>query len=262
MGALAPDRICEGRERGGMNKQTDPELLRRLLLGDIKVLLRHRYGPTLPDDDAGREDLLELLLQVSLRANSPAKVMRNTIQVWAPWMAEAEANELIQKIERTPPKLRYRTPADLGQRFNVTNAERERLRLWMIAPVDVTQAEIAEWRRIKRRKADRLRKERKRREAGVRSRQAYLASSLSRQKPWVAEGISRAAWYRRRKAETGASTGARETETSVSANKLCEGSGQTCLTEAAAPPLGLPVGSRPQARAHNEDCATDTGLAA
>ena len=189
--------------------------------------------------------------------------MANVIQIWAPWMLEDEANELIQRIDRIPPYLRYRSPEDLGQRFNVTNAERERLRLWLIAPVDVTQAELAEWRRIRRRESQRLYAQRKRREAGVRTRQAYLAASLSRQKPWEAGGQrTSAAWYRRRKAETGASTGARETETSVSANKLCEGSGQTCLTEAAAPPLGLPVGSRPQARAHNEDCATDTGLAA
>jgi hypothetical protein len=78
-----------------MNNQTDPELLRRLLLGNIRCLLRHRYGATLPDDDAGREDLFEMLLQVSLRQKSPAKVMRNTIEVWAPWMDAAEAFELV-----------------------------------------------------------------------------------------------------------------------------------------------------------------------
>ena len=45
-----------------MNKQTDPELLfQTTALGNIKCLLRHRYGHTLPDDDAGREDLFELL---------------------------------------------------------------------------------------------------------------------------------------------------------------------------------------------------------
>jgi len=126
-----------------VNKPTDHEILRRLRLGNIKCLLRHRYGPTLPDDDAGREDLFELLLQVSLRIKAPTKVMRNFIQTWAPWMAEAEASEFIQRIERIPPNLRYRTAEHLGHRFNVTNAERERLRLWLIAPVDI---DLAEWR--------------------------------------------------------------------------------------------------------------------
>jgi hypothetical protein len=192
--------------------QTDPEVFRRLRLGNIRVLLRHRYGATLPDDDAGREDLLELLLPVSLQANSPSKAMRNAIQTWAPWMAENETNDLIQKIELTPPKLRYRTPEDLGLRFNVTMAEREQLRLWMIAPVDLTETQLDDRRRVRRRATDRLRKERARREAGARSRQAYLAASLSLRKPWAKDGISRAQWYRRQKTT-------KPDETSPSANK-------------------------------------------
>jgi hypothetical protein len=206
VGALANDRLRQGPSEGdgimskviqfpGTRKQTDPELLRRLLLGNIKCLLRHRYGPTLPDDDAGREDLLELLMQVSLRPKSAAKVMRNTIEVWAPWMPDAEAAALIQSVELTPPNLRYRTAKDLGRRFNVTNAERERLRLWLIAAVDVNPDEI---RKAKRRERQRLYWQRVTRKAGVRSRMAYLAASVSKQKPWVAEGISRRTWYYRR----------------------------------------------------------------
>jgi len=38
------------------------EMLRRLRLGNLRTLFRHRYGPTLPDDDAGRAELRELLL--------------------------------------------------------------------------------------------------------------------------------------------------------------------------------------------------------
>ena len=33
------------------------EMIRRLRLGNLRNLLRHRCGPTLPDDDAGREYL-------------------------------------------------------------------------------------------------------------------------------------------------------------------------------------------------------------
>ena len=38
--------------------------MRRLLIGDLRRIFRHRYGATLPDDDAGRDDL-ELLLRLS-----------------------------------------------------------------------------------------------------------------------------------------------------------------------------------------------------
>jgi hypothetical protein len=226
-------------------KQADPETIRRLQLGNIKCLLRHRYGPTLPDDDAGREDLFELLSSVSLRAKASAKVMRNVIQTWAPWMTEAEVMETIQRIDLTPPRLRYRTAEDLGKKFNVTHLERVRLRLWLIAPIDVSQAELEHWRHTRRRQTDKVRKERKRREAGVRTRQAYLATSVSRQKPWEAEGISRATWYRRR-------------ETSASANKLLIGSRRTCLK-----PEGRPRGARPETKPEHYDSAvwTDTGAA-
>jgi hypothetical protein len=84
-----------------MTKQTDPEVLRRLRLGDLRRLLRHRYGPTLPDDDAGRDDLFELLLPVSLRPQSPSLVMRNVIETWAPWMTgEGESQGTAEKDSR------------------------------------------------------------------------------------------------------------------------------------------------------------------
>ena len=177
------------------------EVLRRLRLGDLRRLLRHRYGPTLPDDDAGRDDLIELLLPVSLRPKSPALVMRNMIETWAPWMTGEEAFHLIQRIERTPSGLRNRTAKDLGCRLNLTSSERERLKLWTIAAVDMTDDERAEWRRKKKRQRDRLRLERKRRQAGVRGRAVYLARSLSKQKAWLVQGICRRTWERlRRKA--------------------------------------------------------------
>jgi hypothetical protein len=107
-------------------------------------------------------------------------------------MPDAEAEALIQSVELTPPNLRYRTAKDLGRRFNVTNAERERLRLWLIAAVDVNPDEI---RKAKRKERQRLYRQRVARKAGVRSRRAYLSASVSKQKPWVAEGISRRTWY-------------------------------------------------------------------
>src|SRR6476646_4476352 len=100
-----------------MTANGDFERLRRLRLGEIKRLLRDRYGHTLPEDDAGREDLFELLLPVSLGVKSPAKVMRNVIETWAPWMEAAEAYVLLQRIETMPPTLRFRSAKDLGHRL-------------------------------------------------------------------------------------------------------------------------------------------------
>ena len=50
-------------------KLSKDERMRRLRLGDLRRPLRDRCGSVLPDDDAGREYLFELLLPISLGPN-------------------------------------------------------------------------------------------------------------------------------------------------------------------------------------------------
>ena len=110
-----------------------------------------------------------------------------------------EAADQIDGILKLPAKNRRSTADEIGRSLNVTNQERERLHLWTIRPVDMTDAELAEQRKSK----DRVRKRRKR--ARV-SRDTWLATNnLSKQEPWKEEGISRRTWYRRQKAGTGMS---------------------------------------------------------
>ena len=72
------------------------ELLRALLLGDLRRLFRHRYGFTFPDDDAGLEDLTLLLFVHSLALNWPREKMRLAIRKQAPWLSEAQGDDLIR----------------------------------------------------------------------------------------------------------------------------------------------------------------------
>ena len=67
------------------------ETIRRLLIGDLRRIFRHRYGPTLPDDDAGRDDLELLLLPISLCAKGSGGEDAIQIEIIAPWMPETEA---------------------------------------------------------------------------------------------------------------------------------------------------------------------------
>jgi hypothetical protein len=191
MGALAPDRLRKGERQGGMRDKS--ETLRRLRLGDLRRLLHSRYGPVLPDDDAGRADLGELLLPVSL-GPTPARIMANVIEVWAPWLPKPEEKALIARILAMPKRARRPTGRALGKRLNLSNAERERFRLWTIAPADMTDVQMAEQRRAK----ERLRQRRRRRKLGTQRRAEWLAARLTKQKPWEAIGISRPTWYRRR----------------------------------------------------------------
>src|SRR4051794_30162849 len=80
----------------------------------------------------------------------------------------------------------------------VTACERDVCRLWMIDAVDESKADRAVRRAAERRVRDRERKRANRAEKGGSvTRDLYEAESLSRAKPWEAEGISRATWYRR-----------------------------------------------------------------
>jgi hypothetical protein len=168
-------------------------MMRRLRLGNLRKLFRHRYGPTVPDDDAGREDLRELLLPISVSANADLK-MPNTVEVWAPWMQQQEVVALVDDINRTPRQQRMPTARQLGKRLRVTNGERERLKLWTIAASDLTAQEVLAWRRAKAG----ARKRRLRQSRGSKPRAEYEATSANRTKPWLALGISRRTWYYRR----------------------------------------------------------------
>ena len=72
------------------------------------------------------------------------------------------------------------------------NDERERLRLWTIAPCDMSEEDLEEQRKAKVRQRKRLQREKQ----GKPTRAEWLANSLSKTKPWVAADVSRATWYR------------------------------------------------------------------
>jgi hypothetical protein len=181
---------------GPKGKPNNDEAIRRRRLGDLQGLFRDRYGNRLPDDDAGREDLWELLLVASLAYN-PERMMRNQIAIWAPWMGRAEAAQLRDDVNRTPIYLRKPSARILGERLNLTSEERRRLGIVTIRPADMTDEQF-EMRRKERRAYLTWKR---RRDAGTKTRAEYLDSfsgSLNKRKPWEKQGISRRTWFRRR----------------------------------------------------------------
>ena len=79
--------------------------------------------------------------------------------------------------------------------MNVTNAERVALRLWWFKPADMTDDDLVQWR--KQRKRDKQAS--RRRQAGIRTKAQYLAALKAKPKPWEAHNMSRATWFRRKK---------------------------------------------------------------
>jgi hypothetical protein len=187
---VAANRVGETARRPVSTRSEKREMRRRVRLGDLRRLLRARCGPILPDDDAGREYLHELLLPISVGPYANIK-MANAIEIWAPWMPQEEAQSL---IDRTLISQRMPTARQLGERMGLTNAERERLRLKTIAACDLTLEQALQWRKAKRR----ARMRRLRRLRGAMPQ----ATSTNRLRPWEREGISRATWYRRRETDS------------------------------------------------------------
>jgi hypothetical protein len=175
------------------------EMIRRACFGNLRTLCQHRYGRELPDDDAGRETLFDLLVVASLARVDPAKKMTNVVELQAPWL-DGETETMIGNVERMPVSERWRIARTLGEHHQVTYAEHRRFELKNITPCDKTKEELAEHRKARKREREKLRRQR----SGAKSRSAYLiqfANSINKTKPWEALGISKASYYRQKREE-------------------------------------------------------------
>jgi hypothetical protein len=107
-------------------------------------------------------------------------------------ITKADAIEIVDKASTG----RWYPSADgLAGYLGVTYDERQTLRLGTIGSVNVKKADRKEIRRVR----DKVRRRERRRASGIRPRAEYEANSLSRLKPWAAEGICRKTWERWRR---------------------------------------------------------------
>jgi hypothetical protein len=118
-------------------------------------------------------------------------------QRWAPHVSSDEATEIVRHVHAGSSKL----VADdvLGKALRLTYADRDRLKIRAIGCLDADKALRKKLAKARRRERDRLRAAEKRKANGATPRSVYEASSLSKTKPWEAEGISRRTYERRRK---------------------------------------------------------------
>ncbi|WP_157223349.1 hypothetical protein [Rhodovulum sp. PH10] len=177
-------------------------LITLIRLRELERLFRFRYGTELPDDDAGHDDLKIVAQHIVHLGPDAERHIVQWAQLWAPWLSTAEATALAIRSIANPIKFSADT---LAWRLHLTAAERKQLAITTIGAVDMNKAQRTEARKERRRETDRAR----RRASGARSRAEYEAPSAEAWRPWEAEGISRATWYRRRKAK-GGSAGERE----------------------------------------------------
>jgi hypothetical protein len=105
---------------------------------------------------------------------------------------EPEAKDVIQQARAIP---RARSADELGCYLRLDYETRQALGITMIGAHDADKRERRRRRKERNRGAEALR----RRHRGAKPRNEYEANSISKAKPWEAEGWSRAKWYRRQK---------------------------------------------------------------
>ncbi len=190
-------KLAEIRIRYAWSRRERPaQSFAALRLQDLEAIFGSRWGRHLPDDDAGREDarIAAHHLANLPRGDRTGNVI-SWLARWAPWMSPRQMGVLAtEAIERN---IRWKADT-LARRIRLTDRERSALCVRTIGAIDLGKADRAKRRR-------RANKESLRRAKGAVPRAEYEAKSLAQRKPWQAQGISRATWYRRRKADyTGA----------------------------------------------------------
>ena len=179
-------------------------------LTDLQRLLKYRFMGILPP---GQRDEWMFCSAVNMAYLIRADTLLRELTVLASEVAgwdEGETKARMSAVQRRS-KL-----AALGQRITYRGTDvdpRYRLRNeTIIERLGITEEEIrgANLRHLVtpdiKRERERSRGERRRRAAGAIDRQTYEANSLSRQRPWDAEGICRRTWERRRRAQNTSTT--------------------------------------------------------
>jgi hypothetical protein len=161
-----------------------------LRMQDLEKLFLYRYGGfVLPDDDSGHDDLIIALHHLAQLPGDPEQHIRRWCSLWAPWMPANVLKCLVAKVIANP----KRWSADgLAKQLGLTFADRMKLGIRTIGSIDVSKAERDKRRAVLKRERDRRYQRRKR------VAKSLPASSLTRSKPWLGQGISRATWYRRK----------------------------------------------------------------
>ena len=113
-------------------------------LWDLETVFDARYGPELPDDDAGRDDLFLAAHAIAALGGDIIGHIIAWQRMRAPWLSDAEAEALAARTEAK----RYRFKADtLAERLGMTKAERDRLGLTTIGAIDCNAEERKALRR-------------------------------------------------------------------------------------------------------------------
>jgi hypothetical protein len=164
-------------------------------VGDLESIFEDRYGLHLPDDDAGRDDLVVMANHLAHYGGAPETVVGRVVEwaaLHAPTISTDRVTALASKVAARPIKW---SADKLAWRMRLTMEDRTRLGITTIGAFDVGKKDRPEWLAAHHRK----RKADDRRSEGVPTRAEWLANSDTANEWWKAMGMSRRTWYRKGK---------------------------------------------------------------
>lgn len=165
-------------------------------LREIEAIIRHRFKGPIPDPD-GTDDRDTCLDFVRAAAFSlTGQDIASWCRVFAPWATETDLVPIIAEASKRRRMMRADGVAGL---LHVTMAERLALKLKTIGAADMTTGQRKKFMKARKKDADRKRQQEKRRDAGMKDRKSHADTDLKTTRPWEAEGISRATWFRRQR---------------------------------------------------------------
>ena len=173
-------------------------------LRELERIINARHGKALDTDDAGiyLVPVAQTLRRFHESKNGAASFddVLDRLTVWAKMWTPKIADNMLRDAADEAMQNRKMDHADaLAHRLRLTNAQREVLDLRTIGACDVSKAARARLAKERRRARNRARMAAWRLKKGMRPREQWLAQTLSRARPWDAEGISRRTWERRRR---------------------------------------------------------------
>ncbi|HWJ72928.1 MAG TPA: hypothetical protein VNX29_07165 [Kaistia sp.] len=196
-----------GRRRNELRKLAEDRIARRIPLTD-PLGLALVLADIAAHSAAGLDERTFADAAIRARVIIPADV------------AEQAVDRVQRAIVRKGGKYRPISDATAGEAVRLLRDERIRLDIRTLAAVDESPEERRAFVREGRQHRDR---ETKRIVRGCKPRSVFEAESLAKSQPWIAQGVSRATWFRRRQ----------HRETGVSADSLSslDERRHTCLTE-------------------------------
>lgn len=160
MGKISPAKL---KALIALNYRRRPRLYHHVSIAALRSseldrLFQARYGKELPDDDAGREDVVIMLNHLAQMSGDPRRRCRSWLKARAPWIGLGDSEAMIGEIIMEPKRYKADT---LAWKLRLIDRDRTALKIRTIGAIDVGKDERIQRRKDRNNELCRKRRERR-----------------------------------------------------------------------------------------------------